>query len=136
MQEYLLQPTHKVSQSLIAYSRVIDWGRYITNMEHAAHAMGIPRSELQTLADATYTCVNDLRSKLVIQGKMLWLNGVDNADPFPLTYGSNCSAPYGQCGWWAEPKPGPGCVAYFRERCNNASCVCNLHQYYAFPVTP
>jgi hypothetical protein len=92
---------------------------YISNIEKAAHSAGMTATELQELATATYTMVEALRKKLSSQGKMMWLNGCDNADPFPLLYDSNCTAPYGQCGWWHEPKPGPGCVAFFRERCND-----------------
>jgi hypothetical protein len=63
--------------------------------------------------------VEAMREKLHSQGKMVWLNGVDNADPFVLPYDSNCSAPYGQCGWWHTPTPGSDCVAFFRSRCTN-----------------
>ena len=59
------------------------------------------------------------REKLNKQGKMVWLNGVDNADPFLLPYDSDCAADYGQCGWWKNPSPGAGCAAFFRSRCAN-----------------
>jgi hypothetical protein len=37
-----------------------------------------------------------------------------------LTYDRNCTAPYGQCGWWHQPTPGPACVAFFHERCDKS----------------
>ena len=55
-----------------------------------------------------------------IVGLQVWLNGVDNADPFVLSYhGSNCTGAYGQCGWWEHPTPGPSCAAFFRQRCSD-----------------
>ena len=60
-------------------------GRYISNMETTLHA-GLTMAELQELATATYNMVEKMRRKLAAQGKMVWLNGVDNADPFVLTY--------------------------------------------------
>eukprot|EP01043_Picozoa_sp_COSAG02_P060772 COSAG02_NODE_8015_length_2745_cov_2.602672_1_plen_138_part_00 len=70
-------------------------GRYITNMQAAATAIGMSASEVQALATATYSTVVELRQRLQSQSKMLWLNGVDNANPFPLVDNqvlhANCS---------------------------------------------
>lgn len=70
-------------------------GRYITNMQAAATAIGMSAAEVQALATATYSMVVELRHRLQSQGKMLWLNGVDNANPFPLVDNqvphANCS---------------------------------------------
>ena len=64
---------------------------------------GLTMAELQELATATYNMIEGLRRKLAAQGKMVWLNGVDNADPFVLPFDSNCSAPFGECGWGLAP---------------------------------
>ncbi len=93
---------------------------YISNIEATVRQNGLTMAELQHLAIATYNMVEAMRQKLHSQGKMVWLNAVDNADPFVLPYDSNCSAPYGQCGWWHAPKPGPDCVAFFRSRCTDS----------------
>jgi hypothetical protein len=93
---------------------------YVGNIKVAARQTGMTAAELQALSDATYRTIMELREQLARQGKMMWLNGVDNADPFPLTYDSNCTGDYGQCGWWHAPAPGPSCVAFFRERCGDA----------------
>ena len=71
------------------------------------------------LCNPRYNFVMQTREKLNKQGKMVWLNGVDNADPFLLPYDSDCAADYGQCGWWKNPSPGAGCAAFFRSRCAN-----------------
>eukprot|EP01052_Picozoa_sp_SAG31_P017176 SAG31_NODE_1163_length_9588_cov_8.265676_7_plen_569_part_00 len=92
---------------------------YVDNVRRDAKEMSA--AELQTLAADTYSMVMKLRQKLSAQGKMMWLNGVDNADPFPLPYDSKCSGNYGQCGWWKSPNPGAACAAFFRSRCSNAS---------------
>jgi hypothetical protein len=94
---------------------------YISNMEVTVRQNGVTMAQLQELATATYTMVEAMRHKLAGLGKMVWLNGVDNADPFVLPYDSNCSAPYGQCGWWHAPKPGRDCAAFFRSRCADPS---------------
>jgi hypothetical protein len=94
---------------------------YISNMQRAAHTAGMTRTELQALSNATYATIIKMRQNLNSQGKMMWLNGVDNADPFMLTYGENCTADYGQCGWWHDPQPGAACAAFFQQRCDNAS---------------
>ena len=73
---------------------------YISNMQRAAHTAGMTPTELQALSNVTYSTIIKMRQKLNSQGKMMWLNGVDNADPFMLTYDENCTADYGQCGWW------------------------------------
>ena len=99
---------------------------YLTNIHAAALAIGMTATELQTLATDTYDMVVKLRLRLQGQGKMIWLNGVDNANPFPLVDNqvpdANCSvgAPF-QCGWWHIPVPGPTCVAFYRQRCSNAT---------------
>ena len=90
---------------------------YVHNIR--ADAKDMSAAELQTLATDTYNFVMQTREKLNKQGKMVWLNGVDNADPFLLPYDSDCAADYGQCGWWKSPSPGAGCAAFFRSRCAN-----------------
>jgi hypothetical protein len=99
---------------------------YLGNIQAAAKAINMTTAEVQTLATDTYNMVVELRQQLQSQGKMLWLNGVDNASPFPLVDNqvpnANCSSePPFQCGWWHSPAPGGGCVAFFRQRCGNAS---------------
>ena len=99
---------------------------YIVNMQAAASAVNMTAAEVQALATATYNMVVELRQRLQTQGKMLWLNGVDSASPFPLVDDqvpdANCSveAPF-QCGWWHTPVPGGGCTAFYRQRCGNAT---------------
>ena len=94
---------------------------YIENIQRAAHTAGMAPMELQALSNATFATIIEMRRKLTAQGKMMWMNGVDGADPFQLTYDDNCTANYGQCGWWHNPKPGAGCSAFFRQRCSNVS---------------
>ena len=98
---------------------------YIINIRAAAVAVGMSSVEVQALANATHAMVVELRRRLADRHKMLWLNGVDNANPLPLiddhgTPDSNCSqtAPW-QCGWWNDPKPGERCVQFFQSRCAN-----------------
>ena len=99
---------------------------YLVNLQAAAKAVNMTPTQVQTLATDTHNMVVELRRKLQSQGKMLWLNGVDNANPFPLVdnqvLDANCSveAPF-QCGWWHAPVPGDGCVDFFRLRCSNAT---------------
>jgi hypothetical protein len=99
---------------------------YIINIQAAAKAINMSATEVQTLATNTYTMVVELRQRLQSQGQMIWLNGVDNANPFPLVDnqvpGANCSveAPF-QCGWWHGPVPGPTCIAFYQQRCSNAT---------------
>ena len=100
---------------------------YLLNIRAAAQAVNMTAVELQTLATDTHSMVVALRERLQSRAKMLWLNGVDSANPFPLVDdtgvpAANCSveAPF-QCGWWHAPAPGEGCVAFFRQRCGNAT---------------
>ena len=96
---------------------------YINGVQRGADAVGMTDSELETLSQATFTMITELRAKLAAKGKMAWLNGQPSSGPFLPISDSNCSkfSISLTCGWWKAPVPGPTCEHFYRSRCSQPS---------------
>jgi hypothetical protein len=96
---------------------------YINGVHRGADAVGMTDSELETLSQATFTMISELRAKLAAQGKIAWLNGQPSSGPFLPISDSNCPkfSISLTCGWWEAPVPGPTCEQFYRTRCSQPS---------------
>ena len=104
---------------------------YIKWVDRAAAGIGMSPAELETLSQATFEMISELRAQLAAQGKMAWLNGQPTSGPFIPVSDANCSAFSISltCGWWEDPTPGPTCEKFYRTRCSQPSYGCGPRRF-------